>query len=92
MFTNLLKNLELLEFLGHEKRPTPTDDGVNGRFQMEAMQCTTFEDAALIPFKKRFPITNSHSVPRRKENGKRRKKWKRKSSKMVSKEIITRKI
>ena len=55
MFTNLLKNLELLEFLGHEKRPTPTDDGVNGRFQMEAMQCTTFEDAALIHSRKDFP-------------------------------------
>ena len=55
MFTNLLKNLELLEFLGHEKRPTPTDDGVNGRFQMEAMRCTTFEDAALIHSRKDFP-------------------------------------
>ena len=55
MFTNLLKNLELLEFLGHEKRPTPTDDGVNGRFQMEAMRCTTFEDATLIHSRKDFP-------------------------------------
>ena len=55
MFTNLLKNLELLEFLGHEKRPTPTDDGVNGRFQMEAMRCTTFEDATPIHSRKDFP-------------------------------------
>ena len=55
MFTNLLKNLELLEFLGHEKRPTPTDDGVNGRFQMEAMRCTTFVGAALIHSRKDFP-------------------------------------
>ena len=56
VFTNLLKNLEPLEFLGHEKRPTPTDDGVNGRFQMEAMRCTTFEDATLIQdSRKDFP-------------------------------------
>ena len=55
MFINLLKNLELLEFLGHEKRPTPTDDGVNGRFQMEVMRCTTFVGAALIHSRKDFP-------------------------------------
>ena len=55
MFTNLLKNLEFLEFLGHEKRPTPTDDGVNGRFQVEAMRRTTFVGAVLIHSRKDFP-------------------------------------